>query len=152
MLARIRQFFGKATDDRTQTAGKKTGYDILVAVCALLVEMAGIDGQFTSAELQTVMSILKEKYGLSQEDADALITEAERELKESVDLWQFATLINENYQDAEKIELIETLWRIVYVDGKMDRYEHYLMNKLNKLLRLPHRRMIEAKLKVTGSG
>jgi uncharacterized tellurite resistance protein B-like protein len=151
MLARIRQFFGKTTDDRSQAVEQKTGYNILVAICALFVEMASIDGKFTPAELQTVISILKEKYGLSQEDADALVAEAERELKESVDLWQFATLINENYASAEKIELIETLWRIVYVDGRMDRYEHYLMNKLNKLLRLSHRQLIEAKLKVMRS-
>jgi uncharacterized tellurite resistance protein B-like protein len=152
MLARIKQFFGKTADDQSRGVEQKTGYHILVAVCALLVEMASIDGKFTPAELEAVLSILKEKYGLSREDADDLVAEAARELKESVDLWQFATLINENYGTAEKIELIETLWRIVYVDGRMDRYEHYLMNKLNKLLRLSHRQMIEAKLKVTQSG
>ncbi len=49
---------------------------------------------------------------------------------------------------AEKIEIIEILWRIVYVDGKMDEHEHYLMNKLSNLLRLSHNQLIEAKLKV----
>jgi uncharacterized tellurite resistance protein B-like protein len=43
------------------------------------------------------------------------------------------------------------LWRIVYVDGKMDQYEHYLMNKLEKLLRLSHNQLIDAKLKVINS-
>ncbi|MBW2563131.1 MAG: TerB family tellurite resistance protein, partial [Deltaproteobacteria bacterium] len=51
----------------------------------------------------------------------------------------------------EKIEIIETLWRIVYVDGKMDQYEHYLMNMLKKLLRLSHDQLIDAKLKVLNS-
>ena len=82
---------------------------------------------------------------------DALIVEAEKELEESVDLWQFARLINENYSNEEKIEIIETLWRIVYVDGKMDQYEHYLMNMLKKLLRLSHDQLIDAKLKVLHS-
>jgi uncharacterized tellurite resistance protein B-like protein len=101
--------------------------------------------------MDAIVSILKERYGLSPEHADALITEAERELEESVDLWQFARLINENYSNEEKIEIIETLWRIVYVDGKMDRYEHYLMNKLQNLLRLSHDQLIAAKLKVLNS-
>ena len=48
----------------------------------------------------------------------------------------------------EKIEIIETLWRIVYVDGKMDQYEHYLINKLQNLLRLTHEQLIAAKLKI----
>ena len=47
-----------------------------------------------------------------------------------------------------KVEIIETLWRIVYVDGKMDEYEHYLMNKLKNLLRVSHGQLIDAKLKV----
>jgi len=94
------------------------------------------------------MTILKEKYGLTGEHADALMAEAEKELEESVDLWQFARLINENYTNDEKIEIIETLWRVVYVDGKMDQYEHYLMNKMKNLLRLSHNQLIDAKLKV----
>ncbi len=65
-----------------------------------------------------------------------------------MDLWQFARLINENYTNEEKIKIIETLRRIVYVDGKMDQYEHYLMNKLKNLLRLSHNQLIAAKLKV----
>jgi uncharacterized tellurite resistance protein B-like protein len=68
-----------------------------------------------------------------------------------VDLWQFASLINANYSNEEKIEIIETLWRIVYVDGKMDEHEHYLMNKLQNLLRLTHEQLITAKLKVLNS-
>ena len=85
---------------------------------------------------------------MSEEYADALIEEAKKELEESVDLWQFANLINKNYSNEEKFEIIEMLWRIVYVDGKMDKYEHYLMNKLKNLLRLSHDQLIDAKLKV----
>jgi uncharacterized tellurite resistance protein B-like protein len=65
-----------------------------------------------------------------------------------VDLWQFTKLINENYSNEEKIKIIEILWQIVYVDGKMDQHEHYLMNKLQNLLRLTHDQLITAKLKV----
>ena len=54
-------------------------------------------------------------------------------------------------QEEEKIKIIETLWHIVYVDGKMDRYEHYLMKKLKNLLRLSHDQLIDAKLKVLNS-
>ena len=79
------------------------------------------------------------------------MTEANRELEESVDLWQFARLINENYTPAEKLAIMEMLWQIVFVDGKMDDHEHYLMGKLSNLLRLSHDQLIEAKLKVLKS-
>jgi uncharacterized tellurite resistance protein B-like protein len=147
----VKRFFGKVKGLNSKTVDQKTHHDILVAVCALFVEMARLDETFTPTEMETILSILKEKYGLSQEHAEALIAEAERELKQSVDLWQFSNLINENYSNEEKVEIIETLWRIVYVDGKMDRYEHYLMKKLKNLLRLSHEQLIEAKLKVLHS-
>jgi uncharacterized tellurite resistance protein B-like protein len=148
MLDVIKRFFNQATTDVSQDTNQNAEHDIRVATCALFVEIARIDEKFTDAEMETILSILKEKYGLSQDHADALIAEAEKELEKSVDLWQFAKLINENYSNEEKIEIIETLWRVVYVDGKMDRYEHYLMNKLQNLLRLSHDQLIAAKLKV----
>jgi uncharacterized tellurite resistance protein B-like protein len=147
----LKRFFSKVPEDNVKTLGKKTDHDIRVAVCALLVEMARIDETFTPTEMETILSILKDKYGLSQKHAEALIAEAEKELEGSVDLWQFSNLINENYSEEEKIEIIETLWHIVYVDGKMDQYEHYLMKKLKNLLRLSHDQLIGAKLKVLNS-
>jgi uncharacterized tellurite resistance protein B-like protein len=148
MIDVVKRFFNKTATKVSEATGGDAEHDIRVATCALFVEMARIDEKFTEAEMNTILSILRETYGLSAEHADALIAEAESELEQSVDLWQFARLINENYSNEEKIEIIETLWRIVYVDGKMDQYEHYLMNKLQNLLRLTHEQLIAAKLKV----
>ncbi|MEJ2730867.1 MAG: TerB family tellurite resistance protein [Deltaproteobacteria bacterium] len=148
MIDVVKRFFGKTTAKVNSASSQNTEHDIRVATCALFVEIAQIDEKFTEAEMNSIVSILKESYSLSADHADALIAEAERELEKSVDLWQFARLINENYSNEEKIKIIETLWRIVYVDGKMDQYEHYLMNKLQNLLRLSHDQLIAAKLKV----
>ena len=148
MLDSLKKFFSKTSERDPQGLPASGEHDIRVATCALLVEIARIDETFTEEELETVLSILKNKYDLLEEHADALIAEAEAALDKSLDLWQFAKLINENYTNEEKIEIVETLWRIVYVDGKMDQYEHYLMNKLKNLLRLDQKQLIDAKLKV----
>lgn len=148
MLANLKRFFQKDTDDVTGTGIEDREHKLRVATCALFLEMARIDEVFTAEEMETILGILKEKYGLSGEEADALIAEADRELEDSVDLWQFARLINTNYSVDEKIEIIETLWHMVFVDGKMDQHEHYLMNKLKNLLRLSQSQLINAKLKV----
>jgi uncharacterized tellurite resistance protein B-like protein len=148
MLDSLKHIFGKNAVEGFHKDDRTSAHDVRVATCALFVEMARIDDKFTPTEMKTILAILQEKYGLSREHADALLAEADQELEQSVDLWQFAKLINENYSIDEKIEIIETLWRMVYVDGKMDRYEHYLMNKLKNLLRLSHDQLINAKLKV----
>jgi uncharacterized tellurite resistance protein B-like protein len=147
MIDMIKRFFVNATTNN-EHPGKSDEHDIKVATCALLVEMARIDESFTEQETETILHILKTTYGVSPEHAQALIAEAEKELVESVDLWQFARLINENYSREEKIGIIETLWQVVFVDGKMDKYEEYLMHKMVKLLRLSHKELIDAKLKI----
>jgi uncharacterized tellurite resistance protein B-like protein len=147
MLKTLKNFFNKISENDTSRI-ETTQHDIRVAACALFVEIARIDETFTPEEMEAVLAILNDQYNLSKEHADALIAEAEKELENSVDLWQFAKLINENYSNDEKMELVEMLWQIVYVDGKMDDYEHYLMSKLKNLLRLSHDQLINAKLKV----
>jgi uncharacterized tellurite resistance protein B-like protein len=151
MLDVLKRFFTTVPEGSIQEAERKSDYDVRVAVCALFVEMAHQDETFSSLEMETILSILKEKYDLSPEHAEALMAEAQKELDDSVDLWQFSHLINENYSEDEKLEIIETLWRIVFIDGKMDRYEHYLMKKLKNLLRLSDNQLIDAKLKVLNS-
>jgi uncharacterized tellurite resistance protein B-like protein len=151
MIDIVKRFFGGSTPGNSASANQQTAHDVRVAVCALCIEIARIDEKFTPQELDTLLSILKDKYQLSGDHAQALMDAADRELEDSVDLWQFAQLINENYSIDEKIEIIEILWKILYVDGKMDEHEHYLMNKLSNLLRLSHNQLIDAKLKVLHS-
>ena len=102
--------------------------------------------------MKTILDILRDKYGLSRDAANALIAEADKALETSVDMYQFARIINENYSMEKRIELLEMLWRIVFVDAKMDRFEHHLMDKLARLLRLTHEQLIAAKLKVLHPG
>jgi uncharacterized tellurite resistance protein B-like protein len=152
MLDSLKRFFNQPAAGGAEASGRDTEHDVRIATCALFLEMARIDEKFTAEEMDTVLSVMREKYGLSREHTDALVAEADKELAESVDLWQFARLINKNYSIDEKIEVIETMWRMVYVDGKMDAYEHYLMSKLKNLLRLSHDQLIGAKLRVLNSG
>lgn len=148
MLDIFKRLFSANAENGKTPADPDNERDVVLAVCALFLEMGRIDETFTEQELAHVLSILTNKYGLSSEHAEALIDEADRELKESVDLWQFARVINDRCSVAKKENLIERLWQIVYIDGKMDQYEHYLMNRLSKLLRLSHKQLIDAKLKV----
>ena len=148
----VKRFFNKMAPNKEGAANKDTDHDVRVATCALFLEMAKIDDTFTQQEMEKILSILQEKYELSPEHANALVEAADEELKGSIDYWHFTNLINKNYSIDEKIEIIHTLWQIVYVDGKMDKYEHHLMHTLSTLLRLTHQQLIDAKLSVIRGG
>ena len=148
MIGSIKKLFLGNNDNKTDKKAKQEDHDIQLATCALFLEMARIDEAFTRQEEKMVLDVLKQKFGLSAEHANTLLEAADKELENSLDYWQFARLINETYSVEEKIKVIETLWQIVFVDGKMNEHEHYFMNKMKNLLRLSQRQLIDAKLKV----
>ncbi len=121
---------------------------IQVAACVLLLEMAHTDGEFHDMEATLVEDLVASKFGLSAEATAELMDFAQQEREASLDLYQFTREIDANFSYQEKLEIIESLWRIVYADGVLDKYEEYLMRQVSKLLHIHHRQMIEAKLKV----
>ena len=148
MIDLVKKFFSKNTVDSMAEQEKEKPHDIRIATCALLLEMSHIDGEFSGLEREGIISVLKKDYHLPDEDAISLMEASKKELEGSIDLWHFTNLINQNYSLEEKIRIIETVWRIAFTDGKLDKHEDYLLHKLATLLRLTHKQLIEAKLKV----
>lgn len=145
MFDRIRALLGAAPAGMAQSHER-----IHVATAALLLEMAHTDENFHEMEEVIIRDILQQRFALSEEAISELLQMAQQERKQSLDLFQFAREINQNFSPDEKLEIMETLWRIIYADGVLDKYEDYLVRKLATLLRLSHREMIGAKLKVLG--
>ena len=150
MIGRLKKIFGGEVGETGEVARDSGGsaHDIRVATCALFLELASIDGEFSREERDSILALLKAEFQLSNEDVHALTTAAEKQLRDKIDLWQFTNLINQNYSDDEKIRVVELLWRIVYSDGRLDAHEDYLLHKVAKLLRLQHDQLIDAKLKI----
>lgn len=151
MLEIMKKLFTQATDHDESPLEKDHSLRVGVATCALFFEMAQIDGEFDESERTLILRILKKQFGFSEEQVVSIMKAAEEELEGSIDLWRFTSLINENYTMAEKIEVIEEVWRIAYTDGHLDKHEDYLVHKMADLLRLTHKQLIDAKLRVLAS-
>ena len=102
MIDLFKRLFGNTAADGPAAASSDEEHEVMVAVCALFLEMGRIDATFTRQEMEKVLAILKTKYGVTDEEVDALIAEADRELDSSVDMWQFARVINERFSNPEK--------------------------------------------------
>lgn len=150
MLTKIKDFFNNNASLTADNSSDKKENKIQVAACALLVEMASIDNEFSETERKGIISILEKEFGLAEVMAKEVMELAGEQLKGSVDVWQFTSLINKNYSPQEKMQLIELVWKVVYADGHLDKHEDYLVKKLSRMLNLSHKEMIDAKLKVLG--
>ena len=147
MITRLSRYFSRTRKDGEQK-DQNESHDPAVAMCALFLEMANIDGEFDPEERERILDLFTREQGLSQEQASDLVAAAQEELDRSIDLWHFSRRINLDCSEAEKLGIIEMLWRIVYTDGNLDKHENYLIRKLSNLLGLAHSDLIDAKLRV----
>ncbi len=147
MMDPIRRFFRKDQEQASSEAGdeRASPEDLRLAACALLLELAYADDEFTDAERAQLESAVCREFGLSPEEADELLRRAQERRDEAVDLWSFTNLIAEEYSLGQKMVLAEAMWGLVYADGRLASREDYLMRKISGLLRLEPGYLAEAR-------
>ena len=119
-----------------------------LATAAVLLEIAYADGSFSPAEDGNVLGFLQQQFRLSPDDARELVETAGEIRGQTIDHFAMTHFIRKNVSLAERIEIVKTMWRTAYSDGRLTEYENYLVRKLADLLGLEHHVMIDAKVAV----
>ena len=104
----------------------------LIKVAALLIHAAKIDENYSDKEEQIVKKTLIE-IGADKENIEKLLKDAKKAEANSVQILDFTKEVK-NMEDANKIKIVETLWRIIYSNNDADIYETNLMRRLEGLL------------------
>ncbi|MBW2466860.1 MAG: TerB family tellurite resistance protein [Deltaproteobacteria bacterium] len=127
--------------------GPDTEEKTRIAAGVILLEAAHADHECTEDELSHVIETLRADFDLSEKHAEDLIELAHRERTRAVDLFEFTNHINNEFSREEKRAVLEAVWRIIHIDGQLEKHEDHFTRKLTHLLRLTHKDMINAKLK-----
>ncbi len=125
--------------------------DARLALTALLVRAARTDGHYDPAERARITRIAATRYGLSEDEAEALRAEAEALEGEAPDTVRFTRAIKDAVPLDERIGVIEALWAVVMEDGERDDHENALMRLVTNLLGVSDRDSNAARLRVTES-
>ncbi len=147
MLDAIKSFFSSSMAPATPEADP-AGEDIRLAACALLIELAYADDEFSEDERKHLTSAVRRQYGLEKAHAEELIVLAEQARLEAVDLYQFTKLIKANYSLGQKMVLMEVMWGLVYADGDLSNHEEALLRKVCRLLDLSPGYLADVKKRV----
>ena len=118
----------------------------LVKIAALLIHTAKIDQDYTSKEEDLIKNLLL-KIGANKDEIDQIITDAKKIEGDSNQILDFTRQVK-NMEEADKIQIIETLWRIIYSDKDADIYETNLMRRLAGLLYIDNKVMGDIKEKI----
>lgn len=104
-----------------------------VAVAALLVEAALIDGVYVNIESDMIAEILLESFDFDADKADAVLAEAETLAEEAVGSHQF-TKHAKKLALKDRVKVVEAIYRVILADGERSDVEEAYVRQVAGLL------------------
>lgn len=149
MIDAIMSFFeDKLAKDDVSVTSDALLSQVDLTCAALLIEVMNSDHELDEREHVEFMKVLKHSYQVADEDLEELTKLAKEEVHDATSLYEFTRLINDNYDNEQKIALIKNMWRIAFADEKLDKYEDHLIRKISELIYVSHSDFIKTKLQV----
>jgi uncharacterized tellurite resistance protein B-like protein len=146
VIRRIQQFFTDRIQSRVN-AGQQGGEQaVRLATAALLIEVTRADHHVEQSERRAVVSAIQDLFGLSRSETDELVALAEEEVDGATSLFQFTQLVDREFSQEQKAQVIEMMWRVAFADLNKDHNEEYLVRKVADLLHVPHSMFIRTRL------
>ena len=115
------------------------------ATAVLMVDVARADHVFDDSEFDSVLRLVQSHFGLSAEDAAALVNRADEKAENLTSLHSFTQLLHNNLDEPEKARIVGLLWKIAYADGRLDKYEDSLVLKISDLLHVSRGKVMQLK-------
>jgi uncharacterized tellurite resistance protein B-like protein len=104
-----------------------------LAVAALLVHLAAVDGTVLPEERTAMRGALQDYYELAEVEVDKLIAEATRRDAESVDFYRFTSALA-SLSDDEKIAIVRMMWQVVFADKNNHELEDNMVWRIAELI------------------
>ncbi len=139
MINRVKALFIERRGAPQARGTEHSDEELRIAAAALMVEAAQLDDTFDARERDKIRELVAERFELGAEEGDSLIEAAEARVAESSQIHGFTRVVNAAFSQAERTELIEMLWEVVYADGELHHYEANLMRRLAGLLHVSDR-------------
>ena len=125
---------------------KKNQDKDLIKIAALLIHAAKIDENFSIEEEKIIEDALLD-LGASKQSVKEMIIESKIIEENANQILEFTKEVK-SMEENKKIQIIETLWRIIYSNKDADIYETNLMRRLAGLLYIDNKTMGDIKEKI----
>ncbi|MFL1466237.1 TerB family tellurite resistance protein [Marinobacter sp. DUT-3] len=147
MIERLKQLF--APTEATREAPDP--HSLAVAATALMVQLSRIDNNEDERELQTIVDCAVNAHEVTREEAEDILQDALSHADDATSLYEFTGQINEHLDQTAKQSLLESIWRVAFADGRIDKYEEHLIRRMADLLHLNHREYMQARHRAEGA-
>jgi uncharacterized tellurite resistance protein B-like protein len=120
-------------------------HDPLFALAALLIETARSDDHAERRKRRIIERVLARRFGLTPDEIDRLVPAAERGVMAAADLFHFTRVVVEQFDEAQRAEVIEMMWEVAYSDGELSADEDALIRRVAGLIYVSDRERGEAR-------
>ena len=139
------QVAGAISATQTREDDESREKAIRMATAVLMIDVARADYVFDESEFDSVLELIEQHFHISPETAMELFNAANEEVDGLTSLHDFTQLLHNNLDEDEKSRIVSLLWRIAYADGRLDKYEDSLVNKISDLLHVSRGRVMRLK-------
>jgi uncharacterized tellurite resistance protein B-like protein len=147
MLASLRDFIDSLRPTPAEASSEVADHLLQVATAVMLVEVMRADATFHADERSAVLAALRDKFALTPTEARRLTEIAETTAQNSTDLFTFTSRINERFDMAQKLRMIEHMWTVAYADGHLSEHERHVLWRVADLLHVPQGAYVQARLR-----
>jgi uncharacterized tellurite resistance protein B-like protein len=127
MFDAIARLFTPADDNRLADS------DPRLAVAALLVHLAAVDGSVSEPEKLAVRKALMQHFGLEEASVRELIHEARRRDADAVDYYHFTSALA-GLEESQRIAIIRMMWQVVFADKQNHELEDNMVWRIAELI------------------
>lgn len=145
MLSAIKTFFDQKLAD-PPSSDNQIASKTQLACAALFIEVMKADYELDDREKSELVSLLQNSLNIQEEDIHELMRLAQEEADQATSLYEFTRLINDEYSYSQKVQLVQSMWRIAFSDEQIDMYEEHLIRKVSDLIYVSHTDFIKAKI------
>ncbi|TNE28258.1 MAG: TerB family tellurite resistance protein [Alphaproteobacteria bacterium] len=125
---------GLLARENLSAADLRQGDNLNLSIAALLVHIAAGDEDYDEKEQRAIRAILLNELDIPYEMITRMMEEAKKQSDDAIDFYGFVRVINRNFDQAGRLDVVRMLWRVVFADGKIKHKEDQLMRKICHLL------------------
>ena len=115
---------------------KKDEDKLIYSTTSLLLKVASADQIVKNRELNIVKEIICDFFTIRAEDADKIISKVIDLNKESIDLFEAGSYVNEALTFQDKIDFIHCIYEVAHIDDNFDYLERHMINQILNILNI----------------
>ena len=149
MFAQLKKIFGHEVV-RDGLLEQREPIETLTA--AMLIELARSDFSESEVEGAAIRQMLRDRFRLDEAALSTLLANAKKRADTATSLHEFTHRLNRELPEVEKLAIVEMLWKVSHADGRIDKHEEHLIQRIAGLLHISDRDRVRLKLKVVVDG